>query len=55
MGYLCFQLIAVATTMVGVIVISLDKEFVGYTFGVFLSVLSALFAALYRVNHSFVA
>lgn len=50
-----FQLISVAAAIIGVVVISLDKEFVGSIFGISLSIISALSAALYKVNHLFIA
>lgn len=50
-----FQLISVAAAIIGVVVISLDKEFVGSIFGISLSIISALSAALYKVNYLFIA
>uniref|UniRef100_A0A0R3RRS5 EamA domain-containing protein n=1 Tax=Elaeophora elaphi TaxID=1147741 RepID=A0A0R3RRS5_9BILA len=47
--FIPFRLISVAAAILGVTVISLDKEFVGSIFGISLSVLSALSAALYKV------
>ncbi|VIO89981.1 Uncharacterized protein BM_BM18096 [Brugia malayi] len=47
--FIPFRLISVAAAIIGVTVISLDKEFVGSIFGISLSVLSALSAALYKV------
>ncbi|VBB31518.1 unnamed protein product [Acanthocheilonema viteae] len=43
------QLISVAAAIIGVILISLDEKFVGSIFGICLSILSALSAALYKV------
>ncbi|VDM13624.1 unnamed protein product [Wuchereria bancrofti] len=47
--FIPFRLISVAAAIIGVTVISLDKEFVGSILGISLSVLSALSAALYKV------
>ncbi|CAG9531637.1 unnamed protein product [Cercopithifilaria johnstoni] len=47
--FIPFRLISVAAAIIGVIIISLDKEFVGNIFGISLSLLSALSAALYKV------
>uniref|UniRef100_A0A8R1TQ62 EamA domain-containing protein n=1 Tax=Onchocerca volvulus TaxID=6282 RepID=A0A8R1TQ62_ONCVO len=47
--FIPFRLISVVAAIIGVTVISLDKEFVGNMSGISLSILSALSAALYKV------
>ncbi|VDN00876.1 unnamed protein product [Thelazia callipaeda] len=47
--FISFKLISVGAAIAGVVIISVDKEFAGDSFGVFLSILSAFSAAFYKV------